>query len=71
MTKKEHLQKLMQTTNAINAAKKPGQRRRTMVEVAIKVLELGGGTAEERAFLADFVNEALENDTIAEYYEGE
>jgi hypothetical protein len=71
MTRKEHLQKLAATTAAINATKKPGQRKRTMEEVAIKILEIGGGTQEERAFLAEFINEAIEDDTIAEYYEGE
>ena len=68
MTRQEHLRKLAEVTLAINSLKKPGERKRTMEEVAIRVLEIGGGSPEERAFLSSFVNEAMEDDTIAEYY---
>ena len=68
MTRQEHLRKLAETTSAINALKKPGERKRTMEEVAIRVLEIGGGSQEEIAFLSSFINEAMEDDIITEYY---
>ena len=57
MTYREHLNKLARVTFEINQTRKPGDRNKTMVEVANRILELGCGTTEEKDFLKQFIYE--------------
>lgn len=57
MTYNEHLNKLARVTFEINQTRKPGDRNKTMVEVAKRILDLGCGTTEERDFLTQYIYE--------------